>query len=386
MLAISKLNMRFDIAESHNPKIKDIHLFRDALRKAALQRQKQIKIEKYQPEVKTMNDILLCSNTTNMQQQLLSFYQKDLHLSLTSLSASDLNFRLRSYFLPMLQSLTFEQLLDYGARVQILHESLDMQNDDKQPLTGYIDYLREEIKGQLKAKLANICGQASITLSEVVLMINHLDLLTDLDQSDLADHFDSFVNENDRSAAEGRPVKELYSEIKQQKIEDLFTALDRMNITGVVGSEIDANSLKAYLALVSSKNPIMKPTIEKLNVGMRLGFIALLQNYRADVNATVSDPYKSQKLMSIRLMLGYVEDNTKTLAESMLQVKELFDKNPQIHQMEPLGRFVFRCICSFLNIPYQPPQYNQTLFQGLSSKAEPIDNDSDYKSGYKKVG
>lgn len=365
-----------------------VHSYLDNLYTAVLQCQRQFVTEKHQASVHVIFDLLSGHSTATMHQKLLALYEHVLKKK-SSLDEEKMAAVLEQYFRPIVASMSLETLLNLSRQSAVLNDSFDYKIKSEYELGQFMRHLHGSIQAQIKTRIDILLRQSSISLSELSLIINHLDLLTEEEPNDLENYLDRFVSPEDRSIVENRSNAELHNLIRKDKLEDLFGEIDQIQITDTVPDLLEACMLRAYLTLletqkISSKS-MVKKTIEKLNVGINLGLIQLLQDYKRDVASTISDRYKTQKLKSIQSMLDCLDQADETIETKVTKIKDIFDLNPNIHATEALGRMLLRCLCELLNIPYQASNYNMTLFQGLASKNESEFDNEMYGSGYKKL-
>ena len=226
-------------------------------------------------------------------------------------------------------------------------------------------------------------------MHHLALILNHLDLLTEQQgPDDIENYLNAIPDMNERAIQRALSNSELRHIIRIEKIKKYFQRFDQMQLVGAADF-LEVCGLKTYLKTLQLQKTYPDIggtfTLSRLAAPIELGLRKLLNDYKTDVEATVSDIYKTQKLNCIGAMLTKLDDPKLVGKEKIEQIKMLFDQNPTIHQKEPIGRYLYRCLCAFFNKPCQVANYNMTLFKSLSGE-EGTDHDSVHHQHYKRLG
>ena len=382
-----------------------VNRFLDTLYVAVAARMRLIDNQTHQKGVDTIAGIITTSDSTAMFEKLIAFYHNELGIALheqssdedsddirtvlaveddykkieahgvqlkhkPNLDTDDLVLILETYFKPIIASFRFDDLFQIGLQTKALNDSLGFSDHMDFQLARYIGPLHGAIKDQLNAKVENLLQQPGITVHNLALIVNHMDLLTEQGADDIQDYLDS-LSATLKIEQENLPNSTLRAIIKEKKTEEYFTRINQM---WLMGSEnlIEACDLKSYVTLLQiqeagSKLPI-GDILNRLTATIEDGFRKLLQDYKKDVASTISDLNRTQKLKCINKMLDSLDDPKASSEEKMKGIKILFDHNPGIHNTESIGRQLYRIICAFLKRPSQIANYHMTLFKGLSDQ------------------
>ena len=128
----------------------------------------------------------------------------------------------------------------------------------------------------------------------------------------------------------------------------------------------------------------MQQILEGLHPIVEMGLHKLLMDYKTDLSATITDRHKMKKLQYIDEMLKNFDDRSLSLEQKITNIKATFDKDPYIYKTESLGRFLYRCLCAWLNKPSQLVNYHMTLFKGFASE-QAADEAPKSTNAYKKL-
>jgi len=275
----------------------------------------------------------------------------------TELDSDDMNTIMVTYFMPGIACLSLDDLFSYGNQTRQLHEeSSFMRNQRDYQLSRYIGPLHLVIKERLQAEMQDLLQKKTISVHDVTLIVTHLDLLTEQEPDDIQTYLDGIPDP---------AVQREQTEWKQSKLRPVVIAekikkvINRINEMEIVGSTdlLEACDLKGYLTLLQLKKNVphlrMQQILEGLHPIVEMGLHKLLMDYKTDLSATITDRHKMKKLQYIDEMLKNFDDRSLSLEQKITNIKATFDKDPYIYKTESLGRFLYRCLCAWLNKPSQ---------------------------------
>lgn len=410
----------FATDEATTNKAVTVNQYLDRLNQAAKYRQKELAIQKYKSHIARINRILHAKNLESMFDKLQGFYRHEFGIELQvqyadeeledmqatwsvadqyqklrdhdislqqkhNLDTDDLFTILNSYFEPIVATLSFGELLQLGEQTKKLQDNFTNENQKEFEMIRYIGPLYATVKQQLQSEMDEIAQQQAIATHDLALIVTHLDLWAAADGTDdIEDYLQTFPPKQ-REVQANLPNATLRKIIKDEKIKDYFESISKkMWIIGPDGL-LDTCVMKACMMLLHSNSSvpraISQPIIERLSDSIHDQLYQLLIKYRADVQSTVTDFRQSKKLLAINSMLKVYEDVKLPADEKILQIKKIFDLDPAIHQTESVGRYLYRCLCMFLNKPTHLANFHMTLFQGLTSE-EPQASTAKPNTGY----
>lgn len=401
-----------------------VNLFLDKLFVATIARQRQLIGEEKKYAERRIQDIISAPNANILYKKIIDLYQSEFGISLytqvsdddpesiqtilrvdddykkiallgieteklTNLNSDALMFILESYLKPIIAHFELEDLLKLGAQVKGWHDHLEYKEQMDFELARFIGSLQDVIHDQLKTHIDAILEKPGISMHHMSLIVNHLDLLTDQQgPNDIQNYLDSFADMTERAKLENRSNAELRHIIQTEKIQAYFQRFDKMALVGVADL-IEVCELKTYLTMLEMKKSRgdigITNTLSRLAEPVALGLRQLLTDYQADIESTVSDRFKKQKLTCINKMIAKLDDpKLEGLDKKIEQIKNLFDENPSIHKTESIGRFLYRCLCALFGKPSLLPSYHMILFKGLSTKDD-LENELDHDHSYRKL-
>jgi len=400
-----------------------VNLYLDLLYVSVLGRQRQLKGE-MSKAVQSISAIMSERAPAAMYKKLIDFYQSEFGIVLyeqssddepdnfqtvlrvdddykkiqahgidlkqsPNLDSNDVVLILETYFKPIIASLDFADLFKLGMQIKTVNDNLEYADHEDFELARYIGPLHGAIKDQLHAHIEKILEKPDISVHHLALILNHLDLLTEQQgPDDIENYLNAIPDMNERAIQRALSNSELRHIIRIEKIKKYFQRFDQMQLVGAADL-LEVCGLKTYLKTLQLQKTYPDIggtfTLSRLAAPIELGLRKLLNDYKTDVEATVSDIYKTQKLNCIGAMLTKLDDPKLVGKEKIEQIKMLFDQNPTIHQKEPIGRYLYRCLCAFFNKPCQVANYNMTLFKSLSGE-EGTDHDSVHHQHYKRLG
>ena len=401
-----------------------VNLYLDRLFVSVLRRQRQLKGETSNKAVQSIIDIMSERTPAEMYKKLIDFYQSEFGIGLyeqpsdqdsdiiqtalkvdddyrkikahgidlkqkPNLDSDDLVAMLETYFKPIIASLDFADLFKLGMQIKTVNDNLEYTDHEGFELARYIGPLHGAIKDQLHTHIDKILEKPDISVHHLALIVNHLDLLTEQQgPDDIENYLNAIPDMDERAIQRALPNSELRHIIRIERIQGYFQRFDQMQLVGAADL-LEICDLKTYLTTLQLQKTQpdlgVAYTLSRLAAPIELGLRKLLNDYKTDVEATVSDIYKTQKLNCIGAMLTKLDDPKLVGKEKIEQIKMLFDQNPTIHQKEPIGRYLYRCLCAFFNKPCQVANYNMTLFKSLSGE-EGTDHDSVHHQHYKRLG
>lgn len=424
--AIEKNRIRQSIFETDvgtDAQSECVNLYLDSLFVSVLKRQRQLKGEENNSAVQSITAIMSERTLAEMYKKLIDFYQSEFGIGLyeqpsdddsdniqtalrvddnyrkiqahgidlkqrLNLDSDDLVSILETYFKPIIATLEFEDLFKLGMQTKAVNDNLEYKDHVDFELARYLGPLHGAIKDQLHAHIDEILEKSDISVHHLALIVNHLDLLTEQQgPDDIENYLNTIPGTDERAIQRAMPNSELRHIIRTEKIKEYFQRFDQMQLVGAADL-LEFCDLKTYLTTLQLQKT--QPdigvafTLSRLAAPVELGLRKLLNDYHADVESTISDIYKTQKLKCIGAMLAKLDDPKLMGQEKIEQIKRIFDQNPSIHQKEPLGRYLYRCLCAFFNKPCQVANYHMTLFKGLSGE-DGTEHESDHKHQYKQL-
>ncbi len=400
-----------------------VNLYLDRLYVSVLRRQRQLKDVENNSAVQSITAIMSGRTPTAMYKKLIDFYQAEFGIGLyeqpsdddpgniqtvlrvdddyrkikahgtdlkqsPNLDSDDLVSILETYFKRIIATLEFEDLFKLGMQTKAVNDSLEYKDHADFELARYIGPLHGAIKDQLHAHIDKILEKPEISMHHLALIVNHLDLLTEQQgPDDIENYLNAIPDKDERAVQRALPNSESRHIIRTEKIKKYFQRFDQMQLVGATDL-LEVCDLKTYMTTLQLQKT--QPdiggafTLSRLADPVALGLRKLLNDYHADVESTISDIYKTQKLKCIGAMLTKLDDPKLMGQEKIEQIKKIFDQNPSIHQKEPLGRYLYRCLCAFFNKPCQIANYHMTLFKGFSGE-DGTEHESDQKHQYKRL-
>lgn len=424
--AIEKNRIRQSIFETDvgtDAQSECVNLYLDSLFVSVLKRQRQLKGEENNSAVQSITAIMSERTLAEMYKKLIDFYQSEFGIGLyeqpsdddsdniqtalrvddnyrkiqahgidlkqrLNLDSDDLVSILETYFKPIIATLEFEDLFKLGMQTKAVNDNLEYKDHVDFELARYLGPLHGAIKDQLHTHIDEILEKPDISVHHLALIVNHLDLLTEQQgPDDIENYLNAIPGTDERAIQRAMPNSELRHIIRTEKIKEYFQRFDQMQLVGAADL-LEVCDLKTYLTTLQLQKT--QPdigvafTLSRLAAPVELGLRKLLNDYHADVESTISDIYKTQKLKCIGAMLAKLDDPKLMGQEKIEQIKRIFDQNPSIHQKEPLGRYLYRCLCAFFNKPCQVANYHMTLFKGLSGE-DGTEHESDHKHQYRQL-
>lgn len=376
-------------------------------------------------EVQIMDDILATDDVSAMLDKIETFYQQELGIlsrmdvsqldedsddiqtvlyvaddyakikghgiqikAKAGLDPDDLNTILSTYFKPGIACLSLDALFAYGMQTKKLYDASTLMRDQQDyQISRYMGPLHFVIKERLQVEMDILLKKETISVHELTLIMKHLDLLTEPEPDDIQNYLTLLMLKTKRRDPGNLKQSELRILIKEEKIKNYFMNINMMKVTGSADL-LEACDLQSYLTLLqwqkSTPNLYVQPTLNELHPIIETGLRKLLMDYKQDVVSTISDMRKTQKLKSIDEMLKNMDDQSLSPAQRILNIKTIFDTAPTLHKTESLGRFLYRCICAWLNKPNQLANYHMTLFKSFTTE-EAEDKVPKFQHPYKKL-
>lgn len=398
-----------------------VNQFITHLHAATLAHKNVLNLRQHSLSVQKVSDIVFSNQPAEMLKKLKDFYEKELGIRLyaqfsdeeeediqtvmgvgdgyqklsqlglslpdkPNLDSEDLFMILEHYFKTHVSYLDLETLIKLGEQIKFWHDGFSYLVQRDFELASFLSHLQDIVKAQIQAHLSQIFQAPELTIRYLSLIVNHLELLTEKSEAnDMQKFLDTVENEEERVALEKMPHPQLRNMIQEEEIKAYFQRIDRMPLQPSTDL-LQACDLKTFLTLLDLKtaNPNLglQNTLTRLGPIIEEGLKELLLKYKMDVEATISDRNKTKKLTSIDAMLKTLEDPGMSSEEKVQDIKDLFDKAINIHKTESLGRYLYRCICSFLNKPCHINEYQMKLFKGMADEQS---EDLDFKQRYKKL-
>lgn len=276
----------------------------------------------------------------------------------TMLGTVELEDILSQYYKPIIATMMLSELFNYTKQPKAIFEGIPAvaEHADYQVLR-YLNPFYQAIKQQLLNVVQPLLEvKQPIHISTLAPIIAYIDQLPDTGES-VDPYFEKLAHCT------------IATDIDAIKACDLSIYIDARNLLNQPSSFDFSSMITALDSAITTRLSIY------------------LQDYKKDVSTHITDHNKSKKLASIDEMLTQVEKKDGSIEELLTAVQAIFLTNITIHNSEPLGRYLYRCICSFFKLNIEVKDYQGKLFDTLTTRKKlPPTSDLALKNGNESDG
>lgn len=372
--------------------------------------------------MKNLNDILYQANILDMYPKIENYYRQHLNIEIEEkklavnsaenpsevlqtfihknlksgdvLDGGEIIDSLSRHFDTIFQanSLSFEQLITLKKHIEyILSQRLtyDYMDDFPQALVikRFMDGCYFAVLQQIKSTLYDHLSKSSSHFNSDIYWDELRNILPHCNLADLIDFeecLQRLQNSKSNTTEEFEELDPKLTNIASQLTDDMQKRMSTF-LSGLandaLGHATQAQRINAKETVIKEMLPTLKSQVyikknlllfsphdhselnQLLEKTIKNSIFELLYLYEQDVKKSVSDMKKNQKIQFI--------ENLKALCTEDNDVNLLYQEiitNGDLLKSQPIGRYLYECICWLLGIKITTEKYSATLFQAVNTK------------------